>query len=342
MKEPTEVVSILLGKDDHPLRGQLERMLRSNDRFAAFCDRYTARIRRKLSIRKGSSASRDQALDAMAELEAAELALRHPKLDVDYEASGGKNDAGPDLKIRCNSTRSEEIVVHVEVTRIRTGNLERRMDAVLDRLLQAVRDIPTGLSVFFEWSNMSSSPEYFDEQITALEENLEAVIDHVQTSLRTALRQGVGEQGQKIEILGPLSDLSVVITGPPCPEASDRTIHLGGTLPLFYTQNEHEKFKDKIEDKLRQLVPGESNVIDISIASSTHDLVDCQAAITHMGSLFEKKENLSAVRVRTCWRSEANCGISVTYNAAATSPIPSALKPFLEAESTSRSDAKYA
>lgn len=142
MSSPDDLLNYLFDGRPSPLAREFEGWLRESRPFAAFADRYRAKIRAKLR----QAADPDRLLDTRAELEAAARLLRESRFAVEYETYAAAKQRGPDLTV----TFKGHTPFNVEVRRLRPGEPDEDAEARAARLaavlLDKARQMPPGIA----------------------------------------------------------------------------------------------------------------------------------------------------------------------------------------------------
>ncbi len=250
---PQAIIDDILPDGAEPIRAQLAYWLGTKPRFAEFTETNAAKIRRKFRLTQKD----EDARDVLAELETAWRFTADSVHNITYEPYG---DKGCDFRIDTPSGN-----FNAETKRIREAAAMSKYYNSLDRIVAAVRAVPSQLGISIECYAFDVGPDYakaIDDSIDDIVAECLARLEHCKSNL------AFGES-QKFSITG-FSKLQIRFTHVPQKSPDAPTANFGGVIPIPYTQKEPFKFTDLLLGHLHQFTVDVPNVLIIRSHSTTH------------------------------------------------------------------------
>ena len=258
---PQELVHDIAPDSPEPLRAQLAYWLSTQPRFAQFIETYADKIRRKFRLAQTD----EDARDVLAELDTAWRFTANPDNHVVYEPYG---DKGCDFRIDTPSGN-----FNAEKKRIREAAAMSKYYNCLDRIVAAVRAVPSQLGISLECYSLDIGPEY----AKAIDGSIDVIVAECLARLKHCKDHLAYGESQKFSITG-FQELQIQITHVPQKSADSPTANFGGVYPILYTQKEAFKFTDLLLGHLHQFTADFPNVLIIQSHSTTHHAEDLPMA----------------------------------------------------------------
>jgi hypothetical protein len=246
-------------------------------RFADFVVAYGGKIRRKFK----NALFKEDAYDVLAELETSFRLLANSSYDVEYEPYGAELGAGPDFCIKCVDRE-----FNAETKRIREAAATVLYDGCKNRLISALRAIPSQLGVSVDCYSLDEGPE-FAERIKA---NINSVIFEcmeVFNSWKAEMKDGETRTFRPTA----LPEFEVKFTHVSGKSPDSPTANFSCVSPILYTQRESFKFTDLLLGCLRQMRVGLPNVLIIRLQSITHESRELPSAVNEIYRLVHEKNH---------------------------------------------------
>lgn len=252
-----ELVRAIFPNVDNPLSYHFANWLESNDRFHEFAETYVDKLRRKFRDAK----TFEDECDVWAELDTARRLTANLEYRVQYEPYGEK---GCDFYIETPGGR-----FNAETKRVRETVVVSQYYDCREKIVAAVREIPSQLGISLECFSLDTGPEHFRSvclQIDSIVAQCVAKVVECKAQLsdgksRTYRLNGVRELNLRVQHLPEKS--------PDTP-----TANLGGSNPIPYTQKEDFKFTDLLIGHLGQFNVDAPNVLVVECQSATHEASD--------------------------------------------------------------------
>jgi len=250
---PNKLVQSIAPDGTDRLQAQLALWLGTQPRFTEFIETYADKIRRKFRLAQAD----EDARDVLAELETAHRFMAVPDYHVVYEPYG---DKGCDFRIDTPSGN-----FNAETKRLREAAAMSIYYSCLDRIVTALRAIPSQLGISLECYSLDVGPEHAHE----LDQNIDNVIDECLAVLHRCKNNLTPGESQKFSVTG-FPELQLQVTHVPDKSPDSPTANFGGVYPILYTQKEPFKFTDLLLGHLHQFTSDLPNVLIIRSHSTTH------------------------------------------------------------------------
>jgi len=265
VKTPIDIVQDIVPDGTPPLRAQLANWLGAEPRFVEFIETHTDKIRRKFRLAQTA----EDARDILVELETAKRFIANPEYHVTYEPYG---HSGCDFRV---DTPSGDF--NAETKRIREAAAMSQYYNCRDRIVTAVRAVPSQLGISLKCYSLDVGPEY----ARALDASIDDIVVECLVNLEHCKQVLSFGKSQEFPITG-FQELQLRITHVPQKSADSPTANLGSAYPILYTQKESFKFTDLLLGHLHQYTADLANVLVIRSHSTTHDAEELPMAVAEI------------------------------------------------------------
>jgi hypothetical protein len=208
----------------------------------------------------------DQAvLDLTQELHVGAICVAQDAWDVDYEPAVDGRSRSPDYRVRT----PDHGAFYVEATHIRRTVAEATIEEVLTVLYETVTGTATELVVDTDLGDLTAS------EIAALLTRMPSVSAWLREAIIAANRELVDGEIKTIwDPGGPPRGLNFTLMRSRSRSGGSTGWGVYG-FGIPYTDQEWKAFKNKLDEKIGQLVPGYVNIIAITTTSDTHEWNHC-------------------------------------------------------------------